>query len=601
MRGMGKTDVPLKEVNWQVIRSLSPYLLEYRGRILLALLCLVAAKLASVGLPFILKYIVDDLDTVNTASGLVAVPLALLVAYGAARFANVLFAELRDTLFGRVTERAIRRIGLKVFRHLHALDLGFHLNRRTGGLSRDIERGTNGVGFLLRFLVFNIVPTLLEIGLVIGILLWNYQVWFAVATLLAVVAYVGYSVLATEWRTKHVRQMNKAESASSTRAVDSLLNYETVKYFTNEQYEASHYDRELATWEQARRKNRLSLFTLNSGQQLIISIAITVTMILAAMDVSKGVMTLGDFVLINAFMMQIFMPLNFLGFVYREIKGSLANIDSMFKLLAETPKVEDKPDAPKLIVSRGEIEFRDISFSYHDEGERQVLNKVSFMVPAKQKVAIVGSSGAGKSTILKLLFRFYDAKAGSITIDGQNITEVTQGSLRGAIGVVPQDTVLFNTTLLENIRYGRVDASDADVSRAIAMAHLQQFITELPKGGETLVGERGLKLSGGEKQRVAIARTILKNPAIMVFDEATSSLDSKSEQSILDNIREVARNQTSLVVAHRLSTVIDADSIVVLDKGRVVEQGSHSELLASGGKYAELWQLQQQEERIRHD
>lgn len=616
MRGMGRTDVPISQVNWRAIKSLGPYLLEYKTRIFLAVLCLVAAKLASVGLPFVLKYIVDGLDASKAGDvAIVTVPLALLVAYGMVRFANVLFGELRDTLFGRVTERAMRCVGLKVFRHLHDLDLAFHLNRRTGGLARDIERGTSGISFLLRFLVFNIVPTLLEITLVIGILLWNYQVWFAVVTLLAVVAYVGYSVLATEWRTRHVREMNKAESESSTRAVDSLLNYETVKYFTNENYEAQHYDRELADWERARRKNRLSLFALNGGQQLVISVSMTAAMILAAVDVSQGRMTLGDFVLINAFMMQIFIPLNFLGFVYREMKGSLANIENMFKLLAITPKVQDAPDAKTLVVSEGVIEFRNVDFSYGEEAseqfaekpadgvgeyqaKRQILHGVSFTVPAKHKVAIVGSSGAGKSTILKLLFRFYDADRGDILIDGQNIAGVTQESLRSAIGVVPQDTVLFNTTIFENIRYGRVDASDADVQQAIRMAHLDQFIARLPKGGDTLVGERGLKLSGGEKQRVAIARTILKNPPVMVFDEATSSLDSKSEQSILQNIREIAKNQTTVVVAHRLSTIVDADNIVVLDHGRVVEQGSHVQLLAQEGIYARLWALQQKEREV---
>ncbi len=622
MRGMGRTDVSFSEVNWNAIKSLGPYLLEYKGRILLAVLCLVAAKLASVGLPFLLKHIVDDLDAsgVGDAAKIAVIPLALLIAYGMVRFANVLFGELRDTLFGRVTERAMRRIGLKVFRHLHALDLAFHLNRRTGGLSRDIERGTSGISFLLRFLVFNIVPTLLEISLVIGILLWNYQVWFAIVTLLAVLAYIGYSVLATEWRTQHVRHMNKAESTASTRAIDSLLNYETVKYFTNENYEADHYDRELAVWEKARRKNRLSLFALNGGQQLIISAAMTITMILAAMEVSKGGMTLGDFVLINAFMMQIFMPLNFLGFVYREIKGSLANIENMFKLLALKPGVQDADNAKALVVDRGIIEFRNVDFSYetsdttegyealsdvalrgethHDEERRQILNDVTFTIPAKQKVAIVGSSGAGKSTILKLLFRFYDTSGGEILVDGQKIADVTQESLRAAIGVVPQDTVLFNTSIFENVRYGRVDASDADVQRAIRMAHLDGFIAQLPRGGDTLVGERGLKLSGGEKQRVAIARAILKNPPIMVFDEATSSLDSKSERSILENIREIAQNQTSVVVAHRLSTIVDADKIIVLDHGRVVEQGNHGQLLAQAGIYARLWALQQKEREV---
>ena len=486
----------------------------------------------------------------------------------------------------------MRRIGLKVFQHLHSLDLDFHLNRRTGGLSRDIERGTNGISFLLRFMVFNIVPTLLEIGLVVGLLLWNYHYAFALIVVAAVVAYVAYSVVATEWRTRFVREANRAESNSSTRAIDSLLNYETVKYFTNESFEATHYDQELSEWEQARRKNRLSLFALNGGQSLIIAASMTSAMVFAAYQVAAQAMTLGDFVLINAFMMQIFMPLNFLGFVYREMKGSMANIENMFGLLEVTPKVSDKPSAGELQVDGGTIEFRDVHFSYHPD--RPILKGVSFTVPARSKVAIVGSSGAGKSTIAKMLFRFYDVGSGEVFLDGQDVREVTQKSLREHIGVVPQDTVLFNTSIFENIRYGRIDASDEQVWKAIEMAHLKAFIEQLPKREQTRVGERGLKLSGGEKQRVAIARAILKQPPVMVFDEATSSLDSQSEKSILAAIEEIASQQTSLVIAHRLSTIIDADKIIVLDAGGVAEQGSHSQLLEHGGVYANLWQLQQQ-------
>lgn len=592
MRSM-RTDVAIGDVSWATLKSLLPYLVEFKRRLAAALFCLVLAKVASVYLPFILKHIVDDLDQASEVGHLVAIPLGLLLAYGVVRFSNVLFGELRDTLFGRITERAMRRVGLKVFRHLHTLDLSFHLNRRTGGLSRDIERGTNGIAFLLRFMVFNIVPTLLEIGLVIGLLWWNYHFWFAVIVAVAVTLYVAYSILATEWRTRFVREANQAESQTSTRAIESLLNYETVKYFTNETYEARHYDTELAGWENARRKNRLSLFALNGGQAFVIAAAMTSAMVLAAKEVSQGDMTLGDFVLINAFMMQIFMPLNFLGFVYREMKGSMANIENMFSLMAVEPKVKDHPDAATLAMSQGQVEFRNVSFAYHPD--RQILSDVSFMIPAGHKVAVVGSSGAGKSTLAKILFRFYDADAGAVLIDGQDVRSVTLQSLREAIGVVPQDTVLFNLSIFENVRYGRVEASDDEVWQAIRMAHLDDFIQRLPHGADTKVGERGLKLSGGEKQRVAIARTLLKQPPIMVFDEATSSLDSRSERSILQAIAEISRQQTSLVIAHRLSTIIDADNIVVLDQGRVVEQGRHEQLLRLGGHYAKLWRIQQKE------
>ncbi|WP_096780171.1 ABCB family ABC transporter ATP-binding protein/permease [Zobellella denitrificans] len=577
--------------NIRTLNTLIPYLLDYKGRIALALLCLVAAKLASVGLPFILKYAVDAMDA--AANPVLVLPLGLLLAYGAARLANVLFGEIRDALFGRVTERAMRRIGLGVFNHLHRLELDFHLNRSTGGLSRDIERGVTGVGFLLRFMVFNIVPTLLEIGLVVGLLLLNYSAWFALITLVAVVLYVAWSVLATDWRTGYVRAANKADSQTHSRAVDSLLNFETVKYFNNEGFEAERYDKDLAEWEEARRKNRLTLFALNGGQALIIALAMTAMMVLAGHHVVQGSMTLGDFVLINAFMMQLFMPLNFLGFVYREMKGSLANIERMFALLRREPGIKDAPDAPELVVSRGEIAFRGVSFGYG--ADRQILDGVSFTLRPRQKLAVVGASGSGKSTLVKLLFRFYDVAQGAILIDGQDIRTVSQASLRRAIGIVPQDTVLFNASIYDNVRYGRIDASDEEVSEAIRLAHLDGFIAKLPEGGNTLVGERGLKLSGGEKQRVAIARTILKRPPILVFDEATSSLDSRAEQGILQAIREVSRGQSSLVIAHRLSTIVDADHILVMQDGRIIEQGTHAGLLAQGGSYAQMWLLQQQQ------
>jgi ABC-type transport system involved in Fe-S cluster assembly fused permease/ATPase subunit len=584
-----------QDVSWATLRDLTPYLMAFRSRIGLALMCLIAAKVASVGLPFILKNIVDQLDK-NDQPAILILPVALLIAYGVLRFANVLFGELRDTIFGRVTERAMRQVGLTVFQHLHALDLEFHLNRRTGGLSRDIERGTNGINFLLRFMVFNIVPTFIEIGLVISLLGWNYSLWFAVIVFVAVVCYVAFSIFATEWRTDFIRRANEAESRSSTRSVDSLLNFETVKYFGNEHYEANRYDEELVGWEVARRQNRLSLFALNAGQALIIAAAMTTAMVLAANEVVTKSMTLGDFVLINAFMLQIFMPLNFLGFVYREMKGSMANIEAMFALLRQKATITDIENAPQLQLTEGRIEIENLSFRY--QSERPILNNVSFKVAAKQKVAIVGSSGAGKSTLLKLLFRFYDASEGRILIDGQDIKTVDQSSLRHALGIVPQDTVLFNQSILENIRYGRIDASDEDVFEAIRMAHLSDFIARLPKGVDTLVGERGLKLSGGEKQRVAIARALLKQSPIMIFDEATSSLDSASERLILEAIRDIAREHTMLVIAHRLSTIVDADHILVLEHGEIIEQGTHTSLLDHNGQYAHLWSLQQRERAL---
>ncbi|WP_445354839.1 ABCB family ABC transporter ATP-binding protein/permease [Microbulbifer sp. EKSA008] len=588
-----KSTVSLDEVHWGALKTLFPYLLEFRRAVVLAILCLIGAKVAGVTLPFLLKHIVDDLDSAGGMAQAVALPLGLLLAYGAVRLSSTLFGELRDTIFGRVTERAQRRIGLEVFQHLHKLDLDFHLNRRTGGLSRDIERGNSGIGFLMRFMVFNIVPTLVEIAMVAGLLWWNYSGLFALLVLAAVIIYIGFSVVATEWRTRFVRELNEAESQASSRAVDSLLNYETVKYFANERHESGHYDRELASWEKARRKNRLSLFGLNSGQALIIASAMCAAMVLAAVGVTKGTMTIGDFVLVNAFMMQIFIPLNFLGFVYREMKGALANIEKMFSLLAVKPAVEDLPQAAPLTVMEGRIEFDNVQFGYKDN--RQILKGISFVVEPRQKVAIVGASGAGKSTLFKLLFRFYDANSGSISIDGQDIRSVSQESLRRAIGVVPQDAVLFNQSIRDNVRYGRVDASDTEVDEAIRHAQLEGFVQQLPEGADTLVGERGLKLSGGEKQRVAIARALLKKPPIMIFDEATSSLDSHSEQGIVASLQEIAREQTSLVIAHRLSTIVDADCILVMDQGGIVEQGAHRELMQADGHYAALWRMQQQE------
>lgn len=592
---MRRSRYPEREVdhiNWRVIKLLIPFLFEFKLRISIAMACLILTKIASVYLPFILKDLVDTLEQ-NNANKLVLVPFGLIAAYGLVRLSIVLFAEIRDTLFGRVTERAIRRIGLTVFEHLHKLELAFHLERQTGGLSRDIDRGNSGISFLMRFMIFNILPTLFEIALVIGILLFNYGWIFALITLVSISGYIFYSVIATEWRTGFIREANNADSSSNTRAIDSLLNYETVKYFTNEQYEAQEYDKQLASWEQAKIKNRLSLFALNGGQAVIISLSMTAMLGLAAYEVSHDNMTLGDFVLINAFIMQLFLPLNFLGFVYREIKGSLANIEHMFGLLEKKPSVLDVENAKPLLVTQGEVTFKNVGFHY--QSARRILHDVSFTIKAGTKVAIVGESGSGKSTLVKLLFRFYDVTAGDICIDQQSIRKVSQHSLRSHIGIVPQDTVLFNDTLFNNVKYGRPQASDEEVNQAIAMAHLSGLIASLPDQENTVVGERGLKLSGGEKQRVAIARTILKNPAVLVFDEATSSLDSVSEKAILKAIHEVSQSRTSLVIAHRLSTVIDADNIVVMHEGRIVEQGSHDVLLSQQGHYAKLWQIQQQE------
>ncbi len=575
---------------WRRLRLLVPYLWEFRGRVAIALAFLVAAKLATVTLPIVLKRIVDSLDA--SQQEVIVLPLAMLVVYGVLRLSTVLLGELRDLVFGRVTERAMRRLALRAFEHLHGLNLDFHLARRTGGLSRDIERGTAGISFLLRFMLFNILPTLLEIGLVVGILLFYYDWFFAAIVLLSVVLYIVSSAVLTEWRTRHVRESNRLDSEANTRAMDSLLNYETVKYFGNEGFEAGQYDRFLVSWEQALRRSRLSLGLLNVVQALIIGAAITAMMILAARQVVDGAMTVGDLVMINAYMLQLFLPLNFLGFVYREIKRALADISRMFQLLDVEPGIADSPHATPLAVAQPAVRFDNVSFGYRSD--RPILRDVSLEIPAGHKIAVVGASGAGKSTLARLLFRFYDVDAGAITVDGTDIREVTQDSLRAAIGVVPQDTVLFNETIEYNIRYGRPDADRDAVERVARLAHLDAFIAALPEGYDTMVGERGLKLSGGEKQRIAIARTMLKDPAILIFDEATSSLDSHAERAILDAMRDVAADRTTLVIAHRLSTVVDADEIVVLDHGRVVERGRHAALLAVDGRYASMWQLQRQ-------
>lgn len=577
--------------DWRVIAGLWQYLADYRGRVALAVVFLVLAKLATVATPVALKFIVDHLDEHRGDELLLWIPVLLVAAYGLLRFGGTLFSELRDAVFARVAERAMRRVSLQVFRHLHQLELGFHLDRKTGSLARDMERGTNGISFLLRFTLFNIVPTVLELLLVMGILLWVFNPGYVMAILLSVVVYVVFSIRVTEWRTRFVRESNARDNQSNARALDSLLNYETVKYFSNEDYEANLYDRDLEQWEKARLNNRLSLSVLNTGQALIIGVALIVIMAMAVREVSSGEITLGDFTMINAFLIQLFIPLNALGFVYREIRQALVNVEQLFTLLEEKPRVTDLPDAPALQTGGGHIRFEQVTFAY--QAVRPILQDVSFEIPAGHKVAVVGSSGAGKSTLARLLFRFYDVQAGRITVDGQDIRQVSQASLRQAIGVVPQDTVLFNDTLYQNLVYGRPEASREQVLEAVRMAHLEQFVESLPDGLETRVGERGLKLSGGEKQRVAIARVILRNPPILILDEATSSLDSVSEQAILDALREISQHRTTLAIAHRLSTIRDADTILVMDAGQIVERGSHQELLAARGRYAELWRQQE--------
>jgi ATP-binding cassette, subfamily B, heavy metal transporter len=592
LRGIhSSTADPNAKTNWRVLWTLVPYLMEFRWRVAIALILLVGAKLANVGVPLALKHIVDDLDS---NLGMIIVPVALLFAYGILRFLSSFFGELRDAIFARVTERAMRRVTLQVFKHLHQLDLSFHLARKTGGLARDIDRGTNGISFLLRFMLFNIVPTLLEIAMVAGIL-WVQFNWHYLLTVLgAVVVYAVFSIVVTEWRNRFIREANDQDSRTNTRAMDSLLNYETVKYFNSEQFELAEYDKQLAAWETSRLKNRLSLFLLNSGQAFIIAATVTLMMILAAQQVADKTMSLGDLVMVNAFMIQLFIPLNFLGFVYREIRQSLINIEKMFELLGEKSQLKDTSNSPDIKFTQGEIRFENVSFSY--DKTRPILQQVSFGLAHGQKLAIVGASGSGKSTLARLLFRFYDPDSGHIFIDGQPIDQVNADSLRKLIGVVPQDTVLFNDSIFYNIQYANPNANEEDVKRAADMANLSEFIARLPQGFNTMVGERGLKVSGGEKQRIAIARLLLKNPPILIFDEATSSLDSTTEQSIVAALNSLALKHTTLIIAHRLSTVMDADRILVLDQGRVVEQGTHQELLQNNGHYWQLWQHQLLEE-----
>jgi ABC-type transport system involved in Fe-S cluster assembly fused permease/ATPase subunit len=580
----------LKGNEWKAVTALVPYLWEYKWRVLAALLCLVTAKLANVGVPLVMKEVVDGLDP---SLQLVAVPVALLAIYGVLRFSTTFFQELRDVMFVRVTQRAIRRVALGVFRHLHSLSLRFHLERQTGGMTRDIERGTRGISTLLSYLIFSIFPVILEFALVAAVLLAKFDWRFAAITFGAVAVYIGFTVMITEWRMEIRRRANELDSRANTRAIDSLLNYETVKYFGNEEFEARRYDEQLQKYEDAATKNEASLGVLNIGQSLIIACAVTALMLLAAEGVAAKSFTLGDLVLVNGLLIQLYIPLNFLGMVYREIKQAMLDMDRMFRLLGEHREVADRPGAPELPGGPATVTFQQVDFHY--ERERQILFGVSFAIPAGHRVAVVGHSGSGKSTLARLLYRFYDVTGGAIRVNGTDIREARQASLRAAIGIVPQDTVLFNDTILYNIRYGRPEASDEEIFDAARAAHIHEFIVSLPKGYETMVGERGLKLSGGEKQRVAIARALLKNPRILIFDEATSALDSRAEKAIQAELERISQGRTTLVIAHRLSTVMDADQILVLAQGRVLERGTHAQLLEAKGEYARMWALQQQE------
>ena len=581
-----------KRGDWATVGTLLPYLWEYKGRVLAAIACLVLAKVANVGVPVLLKQIVDSLDR---ETAVLAVPFALLVAYGLLRLSTTAFTELREFLFAKVTQRAVRKIALQVFRHLHALSLRFHLTRQTGGLTRDVERGQRGISTLIQFALFSILPTLVEITLVSAILIARYDWTFMAITAGALVLYIAFTVLVTEWRTHFRRTMNELDSKANTRAIDSLLNYETVKYFGNEEWEARRYDESMQRWEQAAVKSQTSLSALNIGQSAIIAIAVTLIMWRATAGVVAGTMTIGDLVLVNAFMIQLYIPLNFLGVIYREIKQALADMERLFSLIEENAEIRDKAGAPPLAIRGAEVRFERVDFGY--EANRQILFDVSFTIPAGRTVAVVGPSGSGKSTLARLLYRFYDIGGGRITVDGQDIRDVRQTTLRAAIAIVPQDTVLFNDSIEYNIAYGKPGSTHDEIVAAARLAQINDFVAALPDGYATAVGERGLKLSGGEKQRVAIARAILKAPHILIFDEATSALDSRSEKAIQAELRAIAQNHTTLTIAHRLSTIVDADEILVLEAGRIVERGTHAALLAADGVYTRMWRLQQDEER----
>ena len=578
---------------WQTLNSLAPYLWQYKWRVLLAISCLIAAKLANVAVPIVFKGMIDDLTSANLG---LTLPVLLLTLYGSLRFSNSLFTELREILFARVTQRTVRRIALEVFRHLHALSLRFHLERQTGGVSRDIERGSRSISSLISYTLYSILPTLVEISLVLGILIVKYDIGFVVITVLSLAAYVVFTINISNWRIGLRRQLNDTDSAANTQAIDSLLNYETVKYFNNEDYEARRYDGHMLKWEEAATKSQISLSWLNLGQQLIIAIGVTAMMWRAASGVVDGRMTIGDLVLVNAFLIQLYMPLSFLGVVYREIRQSLADIERMFDLLSVHREIADAPEAKSLNSPSVSVRFENVEFAY--EPKRQILCGVDFEIPAGHTVAVVGESGSGKSTLARLLYRFYDVSQGHILINEVDLRQLTQSSLRAAIAIVPQDTVLFNDSIYYNIQYGRPEASRAEVLMAAQAAQLTDFIDQLPDGYETRVGERGLKLSGGEKQRVAIARALLKNPPLLIFDEATSALDSKTEKAIQASLDNAARGRTTLVIAHRLSTIMNADTILVMDGGQIIERGSHASLLEANGRYAQMWALQQQEESV---
>ncbi|CAG1018262.1 ATM1-type heavy metal exporter [Burkholderiaceae bacterium] len=574
------------------LRKLLPYLWRYRWRVVFALAFMVGAKLANVGVPLLLKELVDSLTIPpGDVRAVLVVPIGLLIAYGALRLSTTLFTELRELVFAKATEGASRSISLEVFRHLHSLSLRFHLERQTGGMTRDIERGTRAVHSLISFSLYSIVPTFIEVTLVLTLLGVKFDAWFAWITIAALALYITFTILVTNWRTQFRKQMNELDSTAHTKAVDSLLNYETVKYFNNEDYEARRYDDSLERLRRVALKSQTTLSILNTGQQLIIATGLVLMLWRATAGVTAGTMTLGDLVMVNAFMIQLYIPLNFLGVIYRELKQNLTDLDKMFTLMERNREVDDVPGAKALEVTQGRVRFEHVTFGY--EPARTILHDLSFEIPPGKTVAVVGPSGAGKSTLARLLYRFYDVNAGAITIDGQDIRQVTQTSLRQAIGIVPQDTVLFNDTVAYNIAYGRTGASRGEIEAAAKAARIHDFIMSTPKGYETMVGERGLKLSGGEKQRVAIARTLLKNPPIMIFDEATSALDSANERAIQAELQGVARNKTALVVAHRLSTVVDAHQILVMEQGRIVERGTHAELLGRNGRYAEMWSLQQ--------